>query len=93
MTDKDLVKELRQMAFIMNRMGDFRKESILNQAGMRLEELSNDSHETAILKFKSALLKKIFPYGSPDKRQYSINSYAVERAIIETEVHHESKNP
>lgn len=46
MTDKELIKELRQMAFIMNRMGDFRKESILNQAGMRLEQLAEVHHES-----------------------------------------------
>ncbi len=33
--------------------------------------------------FKNALLKKIFPYDTADKKQYSINAYAVERAIIE----------
>ena len=33
--------------------------------------------------YKSALLKKIFPYDAVDKKQYSINAYAVERAIIE----------
>lgn len=33
--------------------------------------------------YKSALLKKIFPYDAADKKQYSINAYAVERAIIE----------
>lgn len=33
--------------------------------------------------FKSALLKKIFPYDTVDKKQYSINAYAVEKAIEE----------
>lgn len=43
----------------------------------------------AVENYKAALLKKIFPYDAVDKKQYSINAYAVERAIIETEVHHD----
>lgn len=42
------------------------------------------NHRTAITDFKVALLKKIFPYDTVDKKQYSINAYAVEKAIIET---------
>lgn len=41
------------------------------------------SYETIINDFKTALLKKIFPYDAADKKQYSINAYAVERAIVE----------
>ena len=43
-----------------------------------------DERIEAINDFKTALLKKIFPYDTVDKKQYSINAYAVERAIIET---------
>lgn len=45
--------------------------------------------DKAVENYKAALLKKIFPYDAVDKKQYSINAYAVERAIIETEVHHD----
>lgn len=52
--------------------------------------VAEKNHQTAIDNFKSALLKKIFPYDAADKKQYSINAYAVERAIIETEVQYGS---
>ena len=61
MTDKDLVKELRKMAFIMNRMGDFRKESILNQAGKRLDQL------TSVRKLTPSELNKI--QGLPNENE------------------------
>jgi hypothetical protein len=41
------------------------------------------NHANAVQDFKKALLKKIFPYDAADKKQYSINAYAVEKAIIE----------
>lgn len=41
------------------------------------------NHANAVQDLKNALLKKIFPYDTADKKQYSINAYAVERAIIE----------
>lgn len=34
---------------------------------------------------RSALIKKIFPYGMPDDGNYPINAKAVMKAIIETE--------
>ena len=39
--------------------------------------------ETIVNDFKTALLKKIFPYDVANKKQYSINAYAVEKAIEE----------
>lgn len=41
------------------------------------------NHRTAVKNVEAALLKKIFPYDIADKKQYSINAYAVEQAIIE----------
>lgn len=32
---------------------------------------------------REALLKKIFPYNAADKKEYTINAYAVEKAIKE----------
>ena len=32
MTDKEIIKELSDMAFIMNRLGDLRKAKVLNNA-------------------------------------------------------------
>lgn len=110
MTDEQLIKELRQMAFIYGRKGECRREAILNQVCMRLEQqrdeikqyrrnqeelivqrdwarldcaVAESNHQTAVNDFKSALLKKIFPYNAADKKQYSINAYAVEKAIEE----------
>lgn len=45
--------------------------------------------DKAVENYKAALLKKIFPYDAADKKQYSINAYAVWQAINETEVHHD----
>lgn len=45
--------------------------------------VAEKNHKTAIQDFKTALLKKIFPYDAVDKKQYSINAYAVEKAIAE----------
>lgn len=45
--------------------------------------------DKAVANYKAALLKKIFPYDAVDKKQYSINAYAVWQAINETEVHHD----
>ena len=45
--------------------------------------------DKAVENYKAALLKKIFPYDAVDKKQYSINAYAVWQAINETEVHHD----
>lgn len=45
--------------------------------------VAESNHQAAINDFKTALLKKIFPYDAVDKKQYSINAYAVEKAIIE----------
>lgn len=39
------------------------------------------NHRTAVEDFKAALLEKIFPYGVVDKKNYSINAFAVEMAI------------
>lgn len=46
--------------------------------------VAESNHANAVQNFQSALLKKIFPYDTVDKKQYSINAYAVEKAIIET---------
>ncbi len=40
-------------------------------------------HDQSIDNFKAALLKKIFPFNGVDKKQYTINAYAVEKAIEE----------
>ena len=45
--------------------------------------LNRQNAETIVNDFKTALLKKIFPYNAVDKKQYSINAYAVEKAIAE----------
>lgn len=44
---------------------------------------TDKAFKTGVNAFKEALLKKIFPYDAVDKKQYSINAYAVERAISE----------
>lgn len=95
MTDNQLIKELNQMAFIAERRAE-RRAIFIRNAVARIEELTAErdearrdyavaefNHQTAVNNFKSALLKKIFPYDTADKKQYSINAYAVERAIIE----------
>ena len=95
MTDNQLIKELNQMAFIAERRAE-RKAIIFRNAVARIEELTTErdearrdcavaefNHQSAINDYKFALLKKIFPYDTADKKQYSINAYAVERAIIE----------
>ena len=89
MTDNELIKELNHIVFIMERLGDLRKATLIKNAVARIEKLTTEravaesNHQTAVNDFKTALLKKIFPYDTADKKQYSINAYAVERAIIE----------
>lgn len=96
MTDNELIKELNHLAFIYERLGDFRKAALIKNAITRIEQLTAErnkarrdcaiaelNHMNTITVFKTSLLKKIFPYDTADKKQYSINAYAVERAIIE----------
>ena len=42
MTNDELIRELRHMAFIMNHLGDLRKATVLNQAAERLEQLDRE---------------------------------------------------
>lgn len=95
MTDNQLIKELNRMAFIAERRAE-RQAIFIRNAVVRIEQLTAErdearrdcavaefNHQSAISDYKQALLKKIFPYDTADKKQYSINAYAVERAIIE----------
>lgn len=95
MTDNQLIKELNQMAFIAERRAE-RRAIFIRNAVARIEQLTAErdearrdcavaefNHQSAISDYKQALLNKIFPYDTTDKKQYSINAYAVERAIIE----------
>lgn len=45
--------------------------------------VAEKNHQMSVAGYKTALLKRIFPYDAADKKQYSINAYAVERAIVE----------
>lgn len=99
MTDNELIKELNHLAFIYERLGDLRKVALIKNAITRIESrinadrfsmnifelqaCQNYAANEAVNNYKSALLKKIFPYDTADKKQYSISAYAVERAIIE----------
>lgn len=96
MTDNELIKELNHLAFIYERLGDSRKVALIKNAITRIEKLTAErdearrdcavaefNHQSAISDYKQALLKKIFPYDTADKKQYSINAYAVEQVIIE----------
>lgn len=60
-----------------------KKASPFSMNIFELQACQDYAANEAVNNFKTALLKKIFPYDTADKKQYSINAYAVERAIIE----------
>ncbi len=64
-----------------------RENLILSQNRVTFPErirLVNNTRIKTIEEVQEKLLKKIFPYDHPDKKNYSINAYAVYVAIINT---------
>ena len=68
----------------IERLQSLQKEQRFSMNILELQACEDHAAAKAVNDFKSALLKKIFPYDTADKKYYAINAYAVERAIIET---------
>lgn len=83
--DENAVNEAYSIAFPGTDNGIDAKDEHLSMVA----EIIAKECDKAVENYKAALLKKIFPYDAVDKKQYSINAYAVWQAINETEVHHD----